>query len=205
MSINLAIIEDDQELRQSLQEYFGECSEFSLVIAYESMEGFVEDKEDHSFDLVLLDLVLPGMSGIDGIPAIRKKYPNVNIMVNSVLDDTDSIFRALKHGAMGYITKGMKLEQVKLTLINAYHGMSVMSQDIASQVIDYFKRGSMIIEKLTAKETKVAEALKMGLSYKMIALESGLTIDTIRFHVRNIYKKLEINSKGELINLMTRK
>lgn len=204
MAIKLAIIEDDQELMQSLLEYFSGSSDFESVLCFSSVEVFQREKLNFSPDVILLDLVLPGMNGIDGIPIIKEKYPAVNIVVNTVLDDSSSIFRALKNGATGYITKGSKLEQIKLTLINAHNGMSVMSQDIASQVIEYFKRGSSIIEMLTKKEMQIAEALKMGMSYKMIAFENGVTIDAIRFHVRNIYKKLEINSKGELIHLMTR-
>lgn len=204
MAIKLGIIEDDLELRHSLSYYFSDCDDFVLVGTYASMEEFISDPVDHGFEVILLDLVLPGMSGIEGIPEIRKKYPSANVLVNSVLDDTHSIFRALKQGAMGYIAKGTKLEQIRLTLINAYNGMSVMSQEIAAQVVNFFTRGSTLIEKLTKKEMKVAEGLKMGLSYKMIAFENQLTIDTVRFHVRNIYRKLEINSKGELINLMFR-
>lgn len=204
MAIKLAIIEDDQELMQSLLEYFSGCGDFDSVIAFQSVESFLREKLLNSPEVILLDLVLPGMNGIDGIPLIKEKYPSVNIVVNTVLDDSASIFKALKNGATGYITKGSKLEQIKLTLINAHNGMSVMSQDIASQVIEYFKRGSKIIEMLTKKEMQIAESLKMGMSYKMIAFENAVTIDAIRFHVRNIYKKLEINSKGELIHLMTR-
>lgn len=204
MSINLAIIEDDLELRQNLVDYFNECVDFSSVIAYDSMEAFMSDKQVPPVDVFLLDLVLPGKSGIEGIPDIKQKYPDVSILINSVLDDSSSIFTALKYGATGYITKGARLDQIKMTLINAYNGMSVMSQDIASQVLDYFKRGNSIVEKLTKKELQIAESLKKGLSYKMIAFENNVGIDAIRFHVRNIYKKLEINSKGELINLMMR-
>lgn len=204
MSIKLAIIEDDAELRQSLLEYFSTCLEFDTPIGYPSIEAFKADSADRGIEIFLLDLILPGLSGIEGIPLIKRKYPQANILVNSVLDDTRSIFTALRYGAIGYITKGAKLEQIKLTLINAHQGMSVMSQDIASQVIDYFKKGNEVKEKLTKKEMQVAESLQMGLSYKMIALENSVSIDAVRFHVRNIYKKLEINSKGELISLMSR-
>lgn len=205
MAIKLAIIEDDVELMQSLTEYFSGCSEFSDLKVFQSVELFLSEKFENQPEIILLDLVLQGMNGIDGIPLIKAKYPSANIVINTVLDDSASIFRALKNGATGYITKGAQLEQIKLTLINAHNGMSVMSQDIASQVIEYFKRGSSIIEMLTKKEMQIAESLKMGMSYKMIAFENDVTIDAIRFHVRNIYKKLEINSKGELIHLMTRR
>jgi DNA-binding NarL/FixJ family response regulator len=204
MNIHLVIIEDDQELLQSLVEYFATAPEFSIIDAFPSVELFLSRKSTKAPDIILLDLVLPGMNGIDGIPLIKAKYPSVNILVNTVLDDSNSIFKALKYGAIGYITKGSKLDQIKLTLINAHNGMSVMSQDIAAQVIDYFRRPDSLIEKLTKKEMDIAELLKLGMSYKMIAHQNEVTIDAIRFHVRNIYKKLEINSKGELINLMTR-
>jgi len=204
MNIHLVIIEDDQELLQSLVQYFSEVPEFSVVKAFTSVELFLSQQATEQPDIILLDLVLPGMNGIDGIPLIKNVYPNVNIIVNTVLDDSASIFKALKYGAIGYITKGSKLDQIRHTLINAYNGMSVMSQDIAAQVIDYFKRPDSLVEKLTKKEVQIAEMLKLGLSYKMIAHQNEVTIDAIRYHVRNIYKKLEINSKGELINLMTR-
>lgn len=205
MAIKLAIIEDDAELMQSLMEYFSGCSDFSDLSAFQSVESFLKATFEKQPEIILLDLVLQGMNGIDGIPLIKEKFPMANIVINTVLDDSASIFRALKNGATGYITKGSQLEQIKLTLINAHNGMSVMSQDIASQVIEFFKRGSSIIEMLTKKEMQIAESLKIGMSYKMIAFENGVTIDAIRFHVRNIYKKLEINSKGELIHLMTRR
>ena len=205
MAIKLVIIEDDLELMNALVEYFKGCIEIADVLAFPDLESFLLSKHGQEPDLMLLDLVLPGMNGIDGIPLIKAKYPDLNIVVNSVLDDSDSIFSALKYGASSYITKGAKLDQMKLTLLNAYNGMSIMSQNIAAQVIDYFKRGSSLIEVLTKKEMQIAESLKLGMSYKMIAFENAVTIDAIRFHVRNIYKKLEINSKGELINLMTRR
>jgi DNA-binding NarL/FixJ family response regulator len=199
--IKLAIIEDNEDLLKMLSQYFNQTSEFEVSLASLSMEDFFKSALPETIDVILLDLMLPGVGGIDGIPLLKEKYPEANILVISVLDDSVSIFTALKRGASGYITKETPLENIKSALINAYNGMSVMNQDIAAKVLDYFNNDH-IVEKLSKKELVIAEGLKKGLSYKMIAFDNHISIDAVRFHVRNIYKKLEINSKGELISLM---
>jgi DNA-binding NarL/FixJ family response regulator len=199
--IKLAIIEDDGDLLKMLSQYFSQTNEFQVSMASLSMEDFFKSSLPETLDVILLDLLLPGVGGIDGIPLLKEKYPEVNILVISVLDDSVSIFTALKRGAAGYITKETPLESIKNSLINAYNGMSVMNQDIAGKVLDFFSNNH-IVEKLSKKELIIAEGLKKGMSYKMIAYDNKVTIDAVRFHVRNIYKKLQINSKGELISLM---
>lgn len=199
--IKLAIIEDDQDLLKMLSHFFYETNEFQLSLAALSMEDFFKASLPETLDVILLDLMLPGVGGIDGIPLLKEKYPEANILVISVLDDSMSIFTALKRGAAGYITKETPLENIKSALINAYNGMSVMNQDIAGKVLDFFNNNH-VVEKLSKKELIIAEGLKKGNSYKMIAFDNKVSIDAVRFHVRNIYKKLQINSKGELISLM---
>jgi DNA-binding NarL/FixJ family response regulator len=199
--IKLAIIEDNEDLLKILSEYFNQINEFQLSLASLSMEEFFKASLPEKIDVILLDLMLPGVGGIDGIPLLKEKYPEANILVISVLDDSVSVFTALKRGACGYITKETPLENIKNAIINAYNGMSVMNQDIAGKVLDFFNNNH-VIEKLSKKELIIAEGLKIGKSYKMIAFDNNVSIDAVRFHVRNIYKKLQINSKGELINLM---
>lgn len=202
MSIRLAIIEDNSEILLSMQTYFDMCEDVNIVCVNISVESFLEKCDATDIDVLLLDLMLPGMSGIEGIPFVKAKFPAVNIIVNTVLDDSSSIFNALKFGAAGYITKDASMEAIRTSVINAYNGMSVMSQEVAAKVLAYFKDGSSLLEKLSTKELEIAQSLKLGMSYKMIAFENKVSIDGIRFHVRNIYRKLAINSKGELINLM---
>jgi len=199
--IKLAIIEDNVDLLKMLSQYFNQTSEFEMSLASISMEEFFKSALPEIVDVILLDLMLPGVGGIDGIPLLKEKYPEANILIISVLDDSVSIFTALKRGASGYVTKETPLENIKSALINAHNGMSVMNQDIAAKVLDYFNNDH-IVEMLSKKELVIAEGLKNGLSYKMIAFDNHISIDAVRFHVRNIYKKLEINSKGELISLM---
>lgn len=202
MSVHLAIIEDNVEMLSSMQTYFDMCEDVELVCVNMSVEEFLEKCNSTKVDVLLLDLMLPGMSGIEGIPFIKTKFPAINIIVNTVLEDSGSIFNALKFGAVGYITKDASMETIKASVINAFNGMSIMSQEVAAKVLAYFKEGSSLIEKLSKKELDIAQSLKLGMSYKMIAFENKVSIDAIRFHVRNIYRKLAINSKGELINLM---
>lgn len=204
MKYHLAIIEDNLDLMESFKEYFKSLKEISLVKYAYSVESFLKLDNNEHVDIILLDLVLPGMSGIEGIPFIKEVYPDASILVNTVLDDSDSVFSALRFGATGYITKGISLENVKYSLLQSVNGMSVMSPDIASKVLHFFKNFNKLSEKLTKKELQIAQSLKDGLSYKLIAYECDISIDGVRFHIRNIYKKLQINSKGELINLMHR-
>jgi DNA-binding NarL/FixJ family response regulator len=204
MKYQLAIIEDNLDLMETFQEYFSSTKEISLLMYTDSVESFLKLPKNDHIDIILLDLVLPGISGIEGNPLIKEFYPNASILVNSVLDDSDSIFSALRFGATGYITKGISLESIKYSLLQSICGMSVMSPDIASKVLHFFKNSKKLSEKLTKKELEIAQSLKNGLSYKLIAYECDISIDGVRFHIRNIYKKLAINSKGELINLMYR-
>jgi DNA-binding NarL/FixJ family response regulator len=202
--IHIAIIEDEQEILNSLINFFGMQPEIKIVQSSNSVEDFFEHlQEPASIDVLLLDIMLPGISGIEAIPSIRAKMPSVKILINTVLDDTSTVFNALKMGAIGYITKETSLSNIKSSVVNAYNGLSTMTPSIAAKILDFFTGNNTIAEKLTEKEMAVAESLKLGMSYKLIAYENNVTIDAIRHHVKNIYKKLEINSKGELINLMS--
>jgi DNA-binding NarL/FixJ family response regulator len=204
MQYHLAIIEDNIDLRESYQDYFCTVKEFSFLVQFDSVESFLNSPSINSIDIILLDLGLQGMSGLDGIPLIKEICPNASILVNTVLDDSETVFLALKYGATGYITKGISLENIKYSLLHSINGMSVMSPSIAIKVLNFFKTSNRLTEKLTKKELQIAQSLKDGLSYKLIAYECDISIDGVRYHIRNIYKKLAINSKGELMNLMFR-
>jgi DNA-binding NarL/FixJ family response regulator len=201
--VNLALIEDNESILNTLIDFFELSEEIKVTASSTSIEEFLKSyPAETEMDVLLLDIMLPGMSGIQGIEPIKKRWPNVNILINSVLEDYNSIFSALQQGAVGYLTKETSLENIQSSIINAKMGMSVMNHNIAGRIVEYFSGNSNIKEKLSPKEKIIAEALKNGLSYKMIAFENNVSIDTIRFHIRNIYRKLEINSKGELIHLL---
>jgi len=203
-NINLAIIEDNADILEAYKTYFASQEEIVLIAAEKSVESFLKNYSPATtIDVLLLDIMLEGMNGISGIPLIKKGWPDTNIIINSVLEDQENIFKALQQGAVGYLTKETSLENIKQSILQSKEGMSIMNSSIASRIVHFFTDNTHEIkEKLTEKERIVAEGLKNGLSYKVIAIENGLSLDTIRFHVRNIYKKLHINSKGQLIRMM---
>lgn len=206
MEINLGIIEDDVEMMASLVGYLNTPGLIKVAAMGHSVEEFMKLHEGHDkIDVVLMDVMLPGITGIEGIAVLKKRWPQLNILINTVLEDTTTIFDALRCGASGYLTKETPLESIRDSIINAYKGMSVMNPGIASKIVEYFSTDKTLVEKLTERELTIANYLKDGWSYKMIAIEMHLSIDTIRSHIRSIYRKLEINSKGELINLMMRR
>jgi DNA-binding NarL/FixJ family response regulator len=152
-------------------------------------------------DILLLDVVMPEMNGLEAIDLILKKYPQVSIIMNTIKDDDETIITALKKGAIGYIDKqsfDMKIQEVLNTISN---GGGYMTPAIASKVIANFNKSRKYNESLSSREKEIAESILDGLSYKMIALRYNIAIDTVRMHIKSIYKKLQINSKGELFSL----
>ena len=150
---------------------------------------------------ILLDIVIPEMNGLEAIDLILKKYPDVAIIMNTIKNDTDTIFSALKKGALGYIDKqsvGVNLEEVLRTVAE---GGAYMTPGIARKIFNSFQEPRNHFEKLTDRERDVTNGILEGLSYKMIASKYDISIDTVRMNIKSIYKKLKINSKGELFNL----
>jgi len=198
--IRIALIEDDKVVRNNLAEFFSRQSELECVIAAASVDDFFEKAENVKvLDIVLSDIGLPGLSGIEAIPLIKKKFPEVSIIILSVYADSDRIFKALCAGAVGYLQKDTPVDEI-LDCINIISkGGSAMSPTIARKVVDYFAPKRTYNEPLTAKEQQVVTAMVDGLSYKMIASRLGIALETVRQHIKNIYRKLHVNSKGEVI------
>lgn len=198
--IYIAIIEDDELVRKNLAEFFDAQAEIKCLISAGTIDDFFEQaKKVEQLDIVLSDIGLPGMNGIDAIPLIRKKFPEASIVILSVYADSERIFKALCAGAVGYLQKDTPSEEI-LDCINIISkGGSAMSPTIARKVVDYFAPKRTYNEPLTAKEQQVITAMVDGLSYKMIAVRLGITLETVRQHIKNIYRKLHVNSKGEVI------
>jgi DNA-binding NarL/FixJ family response regulator len=198
--INLAIIEDDELVRRHLAAYFTGCEDIQCNIVAGSVEDFFNQAQQvEQLDIVLTDIGLPGQSGIEGIPGIKRKYPDASIVILSVYMDNERIFKALCAGAVGYLQKDTALEEILNCIQIIHKGGSVMSPIIARKVVDYFAPKRTYNEPLTAKEQQVIAAMVDGLSYKMIAVRLGITLETVRQHIKNIYRKLQVNSKGEVI------
>lgn len=154
-------------------------------------------------DIILLDLVTPEMGGIEAIPEILKKAPHVAIIINSVKDNTDVILQALRLGAVGYIDKQNFIEYIEEVLKSVSNGGAFMTPKIAKKVFDFFSFQGKVLNELTKRELDVSMGIIDGLSYKLIADKYNISIDTVKMNIRNIYKKLNISNKAELIFLVT--
>jgi DNA-binding NarL/FixJ family response regulator len=206
MKMNIAIIEDDPVIRTSLQDYFGMedfCEEAWSAV---SMESFFEQlNAGKHADVVLTDIGLPGMSGTDGIRLIRERLKQTDIIMLTVFKDENRIFRSLCAGATGYLLKGTPFSEIRDAIMIIRKGGSFMSPSIARKVVQYFNPGQADEDPLTVREQQIIQGLIDGLSYKMIADRLGISIDTIRYHIKKIYARLQVNSKIELINKASRK
>ena len=201
--IHVAIVEDDVDIREAIQEYLGAHDEFVCEPACESMEDFFEVLDEKDLpDVVLCDIGLPGMSGIDGIRQIKSKYPEINLIMLTIYHDSHKIFESLRAGASGYLLKNTPLDEITKSIEVVKIGGSPMSPQIARKVIDYFNpvANQSKTSTLTARELDIVNGLVDGLSYKLIGVRLSISIETVRYHIKNIYEKLHVHSKAEVIS-----
>lgn len=196
--LNIAIVEDNKIIREGLEMYFNNDSKFSCDIAVDSVEAFLHSHSSE-IDVVLLDINLPGMSGIEGIRHIKHQYPDVYIIMLTIYKDEKHVFNALKAGADGYLLKNTPLKSIKKGVLQILEEGAPISPLVAKKVINYFNPQKHNkedgFEKLTPREIEVLQALSEGEPFKNIANQLFVTIDTVRYHSKNIYKKLNVNSK----------
>lgn len=199
----VGIVEDNKKIRDLIQRYLDMQDELSCPVAVDSVEEMLEYLEEHSApDVILMDIQLPGMSGIKGISLIKEKYKDVDIIMLTVYHDSHKIFNALRAGASGYLLKHTSLPEIKESILKLVDGGAPMSPQIARKVINHFQENAPQKNSdsdLTPREHDIVNGLVDGLSYKMIADRYDISIDTVRAHIRNIYKKLHVNSKAEVI------
>ena len=201
--IKVGIVEDNVKIRNLIQRYLDMQDGISCSVAVDSVEEMLDYlKEKELPDILLMDIQLPGMSGIEGIGIIKQDYPEIDIIMLTVYHDSHKIFDSLKAGASGYLLKHTSLPEIKDAVEDLAKGGAPMSPQIARKVIQYFNTNQAKKKpesNLTAREQDIVNGLVDGLSYKMIADRYDISIDTVRAHIRNIYKKLHVNSKAEVI------
>lgn len=200
--LTIAIIEDVEDIRQNLKEFLEGQEEVGKVIEAGSMEDFfAKGNISDPPDVVLNDIGLPGMNGIEGIKMIRDLFPDTDIIMLTVFSDSEKIFQSICAGATGYALKGTPMPDIYRAILEIKAGGSYMSPSIARKVMNHFiPEKKYKSERLTPKEKQIVEALTEGLSYKLIADKLGMSMDTVRFHIKNIYRKLHVNSKAEVIS-----
>ncbi|WP_103665154.1 response regulator transcription factor [Gracilimonas amylolytica] len=199
----IGIVEDNKKIRDLIQRYLDMQKDMECPVAVDSVEEMLEYLEEHKHpDVMLMDIQLPGMSGIKGMEVIKGKYPNIEIIMLTVYHDSHKIFDSLKAGASGYLLKHTSLPEIKESIENLLKGGAPMSPQIARKVISHFNEEAPKKNEdsmLTNREQDIVNGLVDGLSYKLIADRYDISIDTVRAHIRNIYKKLHVNSKAEVI------
>lgn len=197
----LAIVEDIEDIRTGLADYFrAQNDAFVSVLAVDSMEAFFAAlDEGYTPEVVLSDIGLPGMNGIEGIKKIKEGYPETDIIMLSVFNNSERIFKSICAGATGYALKDTPLPELKKAILDVRAGGSYMTPSIARKVMEYFTPKKSAADTLTPKEKQIVVAMTEGLSYKLIADRLSLSIDGVRFHIKNIYRKLQVNSKAEVI------
>jgi DNA-binding NarL/FixJ family response regulator len=199
--IPIAIIEDIAAIREALAEYLCLQAEFSCVLVVDSVEAFLAGLPGlpEPPRLVLSDIGLPGRSGIEGLPLIKAQLPAAQVVMLSVFADAERVFQALCAGAVGYLLKNTAPATIKESLLQVANGGSAMSPAIARLVIGHFQPRQTSEEPLTPREQQIVQAIEEGLSYKLIAARLGISIDTVRNHIQQVYRKLGVNSKGEVM------
>lgn len=201
--IAVAIVEDDKYIRNSIVEFLQMQPDFNLSGEFGSVEAFM--KAAIAPDVLLLDIELPGISGLEGAFRIKEQHPDVNILMLTVYEDRERIFKALQAGATGYLLKNTPLIKIRTAILEAADGGAPMSPLVAKKVVAYFSGKPAPVEEssheqLTAREHEVSQHLINGDTYKQIAWRLNISPDTVRQHIKNIYRKLQINSRVQLIN-----
>jgi DNA-binding NarL/FixJ family response regulator len=195
--ISVAIIEDDDDIRESLSILINESDGFVCTSAFSNCESGIPEIVSDKPDVVLMDIQLPGMNGIEGVTRIKEKLPSANIIMLTIHKDDDLVFKSLCAGASGYLVKNTKPEKLLDAIRDVVDGGAPMSSSIARMIVNSFRRTTTTL--LTSRETEVLSHLCKGSSYKMIADAIFVSEQTVHFHIKNIYQKLQVHSKSEAV------
>ena len=197
LDIRVSIIEDDETIREGYAYLIGNTPGYKVTGAYPSFEDAAKKIAHDNPDVLLLDVELPGISGIDALPKLKKLLPETYILILTVYEQEELIFRALGSGASGYLTKNTPHEKIISAIHEVMEGGGPMSAHIARMVISSFKRNEET--PLTRRETEILEHISTGKSRKRIAQELFIDLETVKSHIKNIYHKLNVHSKADAI------
>ena len=203
MKINVGILEDNQQVRETFVSLFNHHDDTECVAEFESAVDAKEIVALKNLNVMLVDIHLPDGNGIEFIRFAKPKMPNTQFVIFSVFEDDENIFNALEVGATGYLIKNTSAEKMIEAIKEVFAGGSPMSSNIARKVVSVFQKksaDSKSIEILTAREHEILIHLSKGFRYKEIAAKLGVSVETIRTHIRNIYEKLQVDSRTDALN-----
>ena len=201
--ITVSIVEDLTEVREALERLINQSEEFCFVEGFNNAEQAEKSIPLQQPDIVIMDINLPGMSGIECISRIKEKCPDTQFMMFTIYEDDDKVFEALKAGAHGYLLKKTPKEKLLEALEELHNGGSPMTTNIARKVIEAFEKKDQLpkeLNTLTAKEKQILDLLAKGFLYKEIANQLHSTRNTIKQHIHHIYEKLHVQNRTEAIN-----
>jgi DNA-binding NarL/FixJ family response regulator len=202
MSIRVTIIEDNPHLRKGLSALIESAETLVLAGAFADANSILRDVKKTQTDVVLMDINLPGISGIEALQQLKHAYPEIKVIMQTVFENDDKIFASICAGANGYIIKNSTPEIYLQAVEDAYHGGAPMTPSIATRVLRMFQmqmQQKPVDATLTERERAVLEALVAGKSYKIIAADLSISYTTVRFHMKNIYEKLHVQSMTEAV------
>jgi len=203
MSISIAIVEDEKNYNNALKKVINYQDDMRVIAQYFDGNDALQNLADVSPDVVMMDIQLQDMLGIEVIEKLKKELPDTQFIMCTSFEDDEKIFSSLKAGAMGYLVKGESMDKILSSIRDVYNGGAPMSFSIARKVLSHFERKLPEIrgfDDLTEREREILELLSQGLLYKEIAAEKFISIDTVKKHVGNIYRKLHVSNKVEAIN-----
>ena len=206
--ISVSLVEDDAKLRATLARYLTGQPGFRCLKAYPNAETALADLPQHPPDVLLMDINLPGMNGIECVSRLRQAAPPLKIIMLTVYEDSEQVFKALSAGAFGYLVKSTRPAKILEAIREVHGGGSPMSGHIARKVVQSLQaRASAPAETdtLTARELQVLQELSQGHPYKQIASELGISLSTVRTYINRIYEKLHVHSQAQAVMKLPRK
>lgn len=203
MAIRILIYDDNAALRTSMEALLNDEPDLEVLAAMPNAETIAEDLQAFSPDVVLMDIDMPVINGVKAVKLIRMINPNIPVIMLTIFDDNENIFNAVCAGATGYILKRYATEEVPNAVRNVINGGAPMTGSVARKVLQMVPQAKNEQQEkadLSVKETSILQLLVNGYSYKMIASETGISIDTVRFHIKKIYDKLHVHSATEAVS-----
>ena len=202
--ISVALFEDNYLLRDSYFQLINGTPGFTCVGAFDSAADIIFKIKRSEPDVILMDIDMPGMNGIEAVQIIKQNFSNIYIIMQTVFEDDDKIFNAIQAGADGYILKKTPPAKILESITEVYNGGAPMTPSIAAKTLQLFRSGIKPMPdkktaQLTERQKEILEGIVTGMSYKLLAEKLSLSVDTIRYHVKNIYEILQVHSRFELM------